>query len=59
MGIQFFNQHGDTVFNLSVIKRDGSFPEEIINAYDQAWNNLGQSNPGQNNLNQQASAVNE
>jgi len=40
LGLQFFNQHGETVFNLSVVKQDKVFSNDVIKKYKQACNEL-------------------
>ena len=36
LGLQFFDAHGDSVFNLSVVKQDGKFSDDVISEYEQA-----------------------
>ena len=40
LGLQFFNQHGETVFNLSVVKQNGAFSDAAILKYKKACNEL-------------------
>lgn len=40
LGLQFFNQHGETVFNLSVLKHDGQFSDDAVANYEQAISNV-------------------
>ncbi len=40
LGLQFFNAHGDTVFNLSVVKEDGKFSDKMITNYENACNEI-------------------
>lgn len=41
LGMQFFNQQNETVFNLSVVKQDGEFSKDVVEKYNAAWNELG------------------
>jgi len=41
LGVQFFNPQNETVFNLSVVKQDGEFSQDVVEKYNHAWNELG------------------
>ena len=40
LGMEFFNTQNESVFNLSVIKQDGGFTNEVIEEYNRAWDEL-------------------
>ncbi|MDH5218534.1 MAG: precorrin-3B C(17)-methyltransferase [Gammaproteobacteria bacterium] len=39
-GLHFFDKHDRTVFNLSLVRKDGEFEAGVSESFDQAWNTL-------------------